>query len=463
MNEQMRNNRVFESAKEFHREIMAFFDVTCPQIARMTTDRNLRTGFFKLSGYISVCLCFFLFSQSILSSDKVGKNEGGILNKGKRKSIEVFGEHNGLETKQQKLGNLSTDIEKALEKKDYKNASKLWTRFYHPDLNVDWDKIDEKEAQTIWKRIIISKIEKKEVLDFRNIGIGDDVAKIVAKILEQDNTIKILAFGVYHFISTEGVEAIGRALAKNGTLKDLDMESYKGASLKWFDNGLCIQSIMRGFMSNDALRSLNLAYIEIDKGGAEAIGKALGENIGLQKLIMGNATDFKPIMKGLETNTKLEELSIRGNTGLKVKDIKVIAKAIKKNETLKMLSLCPYDTDDWESKDEKDGQLIYELDDESTNFISLALAKNRALECLYVCIENRALKNLAMLLYKYNYTLIFCDEGIDRRFDREEEADKMIEFIDNTLNRNCNNPKSNFFFPQYFDLNLKYRSEAPGN
>jgi transposase len=39
MNEHVRNNRVFESAKEFRREIMKFFDITWPQIAWASTDR----------------------------------------------------------------------------------------------------------------------------------------------------------------------------------------------------------------------------------------------------------------------------------------------------------------------------------------------------------------------------------------------------------------------------------------
>lgn len=39
MNEHVRNNRFFESAKEFRREIMGFFEVTWPQIASSLTDR----------------------------------------------------------------------------------------------------------------------------------------------------------------------------------------------------------------------------------------------------------------------------------------------------------------------------------------------------------------------------------------------------------------------------------------
>ena len=39
MNEHVRNNRFFESAKEFRREIMSFFEITWPQIAMNSTDR----------------------------------------------------------------------------------------------------------------------------------------------------------------------------------------------------------------------------------------------------------------------------------------------------------------------------------------------------------------------------------------------------------------------------------------
>jgi transposase len=39
MNEHVRNNRVFESAKEFRREIMGFFEITWPQIALSSIDR----------------------------------------------------------------------------------------------------------------------------------------------------------------------------------------------------------------------------------------------------------------------------------------------------------------------------------------------------------------------------------------------------------------------------------------
>lgn len=38
MNEHDRNNRVFDSAKEFRREIMEFFEFTWPQIAMSVTD-----------------------------------------------------------------------------------------------------------------------------------------------------------------------------------------------------------------------------------------------------------------------------------------------------------------------------------------------------------------------------------------------------------------------------------------
>lgn len=39
MNEHVRNNKVFQSAKEFRREITDFFDVTWPQIAMSYVDR----------------------------------------------------------------------------------------------------------------------------------------------------------------------------------------------------------------------------------------------------------------------------------------------------------------------------------------------------------------------------------------------------------------------------------------
>lgn len=39
MNEHVRNNRFFQSAKEFRREIAEFFEVTWPQIAMSYVDR----------------------------------------------------------------------------------------------------------------------------------------------------------------------------------------------------------------------------------------------------------------------------------------------------------------------------------------------------------------------------------------------------------------------------------------
>lgn len=39
MNEYVRNNRFFQTAKEFRQAILEFFDVTCPQIAHNMVDR----------------------------------------------------------------------------------------------------------------------------------------------------------------------------------------------------------------------------------------------------------------------------------------------------------------------------------------------------------------------------------------------------------------------------------------
>jgi len=50
MNEHVRNNRFFESAKEFRREIMEFFDTTWPQIAMVSTDR-INDNFQRLSEF----------------------------------------------------------------------------------------------------------------------------------------------------------------------------------------------------------------------------------------------------------------------------------------------------------------------------------------------------------------------------------------------------------------------------
>jgi len=47
MNEYVRNNRVFESAKEFREMIMDFFNVTWPAIATSMVDR-INDNFQKL-------------------------------------------------------------------------------------------------------------------------------------------------------------------------------------------------------------------------------------------------------------------------------------------------------------------------------------------------------------------------------------------------------------------------------
>ena len=39
MNEEARNNRFFETAKEFRRAIVDFFEITWPQIATSMVDR----------------------------------------------------------------------------------------------------------------------------------------------------------------------------------------------------------------------------------------------------------------------------------------------------------------------------------------------------------------------------------------------------------------------------------------
>ncbi len=52
MNEHVRNNRFFESAKEFRREIMEFFEITWPQIAMGSTDR-INDNFQRLSPTLS--------------------------------------------------------------------------------------------------------------------------------------------------------------------------------------------------------------------------------------------------------------------------------------------------------------------------------------------------------------------------------------------------------------------------
>lgn len=53
MNEHVRNNRVFESAKEFRREITNFFDVTWPQIAMASTDR-INDNFQRLNSTLPI-------------------------------------------------------------------------------------------------------------------------------------------------------------------------------------------------------------------------------------------------------------------------------------------------------------------------------------------------------------------------------------------------------------------------
>jgi transposase len=52
MNEHVRNNRVFESAKEFRREITRFFEFTWPQIALSMTDR-INDNFQRLNPTLS--------------------------------------------------------------------------------------------------------------------------------------------------------------------------------------------------------------------------------------------------------------------------------------------------------------------------------------------------------------------------------------------------------------------------
>lgn len=52
MNEQVRNNRVFTSAKDFRRDIMDFFEITWPRIAMPMTDR-INDNFQRLSPILS--------------------------------------------------------------------------------------------------------------------------------------------------------------------------------------------------------------------------------------------------------------------------------------------------------------------------------------------------------------------------------------------------------------------------
>jgi hypothetical protein len=52
MNEHVRNNRVFESGKEFPREIMRFFQMTWPQIAMSSVDR-INDNFQRINHSVS--------------------------------------------------------------------------------------------------------------------------------------------------------------------------------------------------------------------------------------------------------------------------------------------------------------------------------------------------------------------------------------------------------------------------
>jgi Ran GTPase-activating protein (RanGAP) involved in mRNA processing and transport len=118
-------------------------------------------------------------------------------------------------------------------------------------------------------------------LDLRKESVGDEGAKVVAAILKENSAIEFVRLGM-NMISGEGAKAIADALKKNKTVRHISLSG----------NNIGVEgakAIADSLKHNKTLQHIGLSSNGIGDEGAKAIAEALMENTSYKRYIL-NAT-----------------------------------------------------------------------------------------------------------------------------------------------------------------------------
>ncbi len=179
-------------------------------------------------------------------------------------------------------------------------------------------------------------------------NIGNDGAKIIARILKQDQVIKIDLTN--NKIKSEGAKEIAKIIKDNKSLTKLNLSKNYLES----EGTKAIAESLRG---NDYLVELNLSSNKITDNGAISIAEVLaGDNISITTLNLGNNAisdeGAVKIAKMLETNNTITRIDLSDND-ISDKGARIIIDALKKNKVIISLNLA--------GNDEVSSDLIAEL------------------------------------------------------------------------------------------------------
>ena len=191
-----------------------------------------------------------------------------------------------------------------------------------------------------------------EELDISYNNIGDKgIGHIATALLTNTCSLKILNISncVFYMGSNDmnGRVEFFTALQKNTTLKALNF-AHCGIM------DLVAESLARALDVNGSLQELNIINNNISDNGIAHIAKALEKNNTLKVLHVGmeeyhkfvpftglTDTGVLSLAKGIATNTSIEHLSIRWSSTDPDSTLKMMAKSVNKNSSLKTLALAP--------------------------------------------------------------------------------------------------------------------------
>lgn len=145
-------------------------------------------------------------------------------------------------------------------------------------------------------------------LDLTHSMIGDEGHSALAGMLKTNTSLRSLDLSATNKLGREGALALAGALEVNNSLQTLDL-TRAGTSSE------SIQILALGLQRNSALINLLLGFSFSDVAAATALARML------------------------EVNMSLTNLDLQGNEHLKDEGVSVLAGALKKNNTLTMLSL----------------------------------------------------------------------------------------------------------------------------
>lgn len=179
-------------------------------------------------------------------------------------------------------------------------------------------------------------------LNFRSNNIGPAAAKVLAKALGTNQSLTDLDLSS-NDIESEGAQAIAEALKTNKKIIKLDLALNKIDTVG-------IQAIAEALKINRTLQHLDLGWHEIKLPGIQALAHVLGTNqssltsLSLSASYIGGKEGVKTLATALETNTSLTKLDLR-STKVESSGAQALAKALRVNQTLRSLRLEASDID----------------------------------------------------------------------------------------------------------------------